>query len=97
MRVHGAWVAAAEEVRLKHGPALTRTMLTMFGTMLLNGAVFISIFNGVNNLMAAKVSWACLWFLSGLVQAGDGPGAGKLGEQPHGRRGQPGSLWFLSG
>jgi len=51
LRVHAAWMAATDKLRTTHGPAITRTMLTMFGTLIVNGLTFISIFNGVSSLM----------------------------------------------
>ncbi|GFH16994.1 uncharacterized protein HaLaN_13524, partial [Haematococcus lacustris] len=51
MRVHSAWLKETDRVRLQHGAAIPGLMGTMFGTLLINGVVFISIFNGVSNLM----------------------------------------------
>ncbi len=53
--IHAAWVRRTEEVKLRLGPQLSGIMFTMFGTLCVNSVVFISIFNGVNNLMVSKV------------------------------------------
>jgi hypothetical protein len=39
----------------QHKGTIANTLLKMFGSMGLNGFVFLSIFNGVSNLMMHKV------------------------------------------
>ena len=55
MHIHTAWVAESERVKKEHGALMTSVVVSMFGSMLVNSAIFISIFNAVNCLSTAKV------------------------------------------
>lgn len=45
----------AGRLNLTHRSTIAGTLLRMFGSLTLNGFVFLSIFNGVSNLMLNKV------------------------------------------
>lgn len=53
--LHAAMLEESGRLSMMHQGTIMSTMLKMFGSMLVNGFVFISIFNGVSNLCTNKV------------------------------------------
>lgn len=61
----------------KHGDPV-KTALVVPGVMLLNGGIFLSIFNGISKLMAAKVGRVAPWRRGGGAHHGECLGYGSV-------------------
>jgi len=59
--LHAAMLEEAQRLGTHHQSTITTTLLKMFGSLSLNGFVFLSIFTGVSSLTMHKV-----WGLCGL-------------------------------
>lgn len=61
--LHAAMLEESSRLSLQHKSAIAGTLLKMFGSISVNGLVFLSIFNGVSSLASHKVCETSLCLL----------------------------------